>query len=83
MRNTLTRRTHDLAAQSAKGLVPVVVVDGLARVGWILRQVDIHYGSSPERRSVTVGEVNTASRRPERVFRSGAQGALRATQGRS
>lgn len=32
------------------GLVPVVVVDGLARFGWVLRQVDIHYGLSPQRR---------------------------------
>ncbi len=46
----LTKRAHDLAA-SAEDLVPVESVDGLARFGWVLRQVDIHYGSSPERRS--------------------------------
>jgi hypothetical protein len=45
----LTRRTHDLVPEG-EGLVPVVVVDGLARVGWILRQVDIHYGLAPQRR---------------------------------
>jgi len=44
----LTRRTHDLVPEG-EGLVPIVVVDGLARVGWVLRQVDIHYGLSPQR----------------------------------
>jgi hypothetical protein len=28
--------------------VPVEVVDGVASFAWILRQVDIHYGLSPE-----------------------------------
>jgi hypothetical protein len=45
----LTKRAHDLAA-GADELVPVESVDGLARFGWVLRQVDIHYGLSPERR---------------------------------
>jgi hypothetical protein len=27
--------------------VPLASIDGLARVGWVLRQVDIHYGLSP------------------------------------
>jgi hypothetical protein len=27
--------------------VPVASIEGLARVGWVLRQVDIHYGLSP------------------------------------
>jgi hypothetical protein len=31
--------------------LPVAAVDGLARFGWVLRQVDIHYGSRPERRA--------------------------------
>ncbi len=25
------------------------VVDGLARFGWVLRQVDLHYGLEPDR----------------------------------
>lgn len=29
-------------------LLAVDVVDGLARFGWVLRQVDLHYGLSPE-----------------------------------
>jgi hypothetical protein len=45
----LTKRAHDLAA-GAEDLVPVGSVDGLARFGWVLRQVDIHYELSPERR---------------------------------
>jgi hypothetical protein len=45
----LTKRAHDLAA-GAEDLVPIESVDGLARFGWVLRQVDIHYGLSPERR---------------------------------
>jgi hypothetical protein len=44
----LTRRAHDLAP-SAEALVPLDVVDGVARFAWVLRQVDLHYGLSPER----------------------------------
>jgi hypothetical protein len=31
-------------------LLPVAAIDGLARFGWVLRQVDLHYGGEPERR---------------------------------
>lgn len=44
----LTKRAHD-AAPSGDELVASDVVDGVARYGWILRQVDLHYGLSPER----------------------------------
>jgi hypothetical protein len=30
--------------------IALEVIDGLARVGWVLRQVDIHYGLAPQRR---------------------------------
>jgi hypothetical protein len=42
----LTKRAHD---QARDELLPVEVVDGLARFAWILRQVDLHYGLEPER----------------------------------
>ena len=42
----LTRRTHDGAADDQ--LVAPEVIDGLARFGWVLRRVDIHYGLSPD-----------------------------------
>ena len=45
----LTRRTHDLVPEGAP-VVSLAVVDGLARVGWVFRQVDIHYGLAPEAR---------------------------------
>ncbi|MHB1536315.1 MAG: hypothetical protein ACYC1D_17240 [Acidimicrobiales bacterium] len=48
--------THDDAAAAGAAVVDGqspwlsrAVVDGLARVGWVLRQVDLHYGQSPER----------------------------------
>lgn len=44
----LTKRAHD-AAPAGDDLVPADVVDGVARFGWVLRQVDLHYGLSPER----------------------------------
>ncbi|HET6966201.1 MAG TPA: hypothetical protein VFH58_15600 [Acidimicrobiales bacterium] len=44
----LTKRAHDAAAPGAE-LVSTEVVDGVARFAWILRQVDLHYGLSPER----------------------------------
>lgn len=44
----LTKRAHDAASPGAD-LVAVEVVDGVARFAWILRQVDLHYGLSPER----------------------------------
>jgi hypothetical protein len=40
----------DPGRPDGEGFVAVDVVDGLARVGWVLRQVDIHYGLEPERR---------------------------------
>jgi hypothetical protein len=43
----LTRRVHAIVADDGD-LVAVEVVDGLARFGWVLRQVDIHYDLSPE-----------------------------------
>lgn len=43
-----TKRAHDATAADAD-LVSPEVVDGVARFGWILRQVDLHYGLSPER----------------------------------
>ncbi len=45
----LTMRIHE-AAQDGGELVSGEVVDGLARFGWVLRQVDIHYKLEPERR---------------------------------
>ncbi|MGH9056473.1 MAG: hypothetical protein ACRDYY_11530 [Acidimicrobiales bacterium] len=46
----LTRRAHQRArsGEGRTGLVSVQVADGLARVGWVLRQVDLHYGQEPE-----------------------------------
>jgi hypothetical protein len=45
----LTRRAHDEApAAGPAELLAVPVVDGLARFGWVLRQVDLHYGLEPE-----------------------------------
>jgi hypothetical protein len=45
----LARRAHDHTGDGQE-LIAVEVVDGLARFGWVLRQVDIHYGLEPERR---------------------------------
>jgi hypothetical protein len=45
----LARRAHDHAGPDGE-MLAVEVVDGLARFGWVLRQVDIHYGLEPERR---------------------------------
>jgi hypothetical protein len=46
----LTRRAHDQAPEVAPDqLLDLPVVDGLARFGWVLRQVDLHYGLEPER----------------------------------
>lgn len=44
----LTKRAHD-AAHPEADLVATDVVDGVARFAWTLRQVDLHYGLSPER----------------------------------
>ena len=44
----LTKRAHD-ATPTGADLVAPEVVDGVARFAWILRQVDLHYGLSPER----------------------------------
>ena len=44
----LTKRAHD-AAVAGDDLVSPEVVDGVARFGWVLRQVDLHFGISPER----------------------------------
>ena len=44
----LTKRAHDMTP-GGEDMVPVDVVDGLARFAWVLRQVDIHYGLEPER----------------------------------
>jgi hypothetical protein len=47
----VTRRAHERVPEPGpSGLVAVEVVDGLARFGWVLRQVDIHYGLEPEQR---------------------------------
>jgi hypothetical protein len=45
---TLTKRAHD-AAPGGGDPVSEEVVDGVARFAWVLRQVDLHYGLSPER----------------------------------
>ena len=42
----LTKRAHDAAGTDE--LVPLEVVDGVGSFAWVLRQVDIHYGLSPE-----------------------------------
>jgi hypothetical protein len=45
----LTYRAHDAAPDAGPDdLLAPAVVDGLARVGWVLRQVDLHYGQAPE-----------------------------------
>jgi hypothetical protein len=46
----LTGRLHERVADD-DDLVAPEVVDGLARFGWVLRQVDIHYDLSPELRA--------------------------------
>jgi hypothetical protein len=43
----VTRHVHDLVVRDTE-LLAIDVVDGLARFGWVLRQVDLHYGLSPE-----------------------------------
>lgn len=46
----LTYRAHRMAASdSAADPLDTAVVDGLARFGWVLRQVDLHYALSPDR----------------------------------
>ena len=51
----LARRVHDMAAAAGAArsepveYVALAAVDGLARFGWVLRQVDLHYGLDPER----------------------------------
>jgi hypothetical protein len=46
----LTRRIHDQAPEADPAdLLALAVVDGLARFGWVLRQVDVRYGLEPER----------------------------------
>lgn len=44
------RRAHDATAKGNE-YVALDVVDGVARFAWVLRQVDLHYGLSPERSS--------------------------------
>jgi len=49
---SLTRMAHDQVPDPGPdGLLSVEVVDGLARFAWVLRQVDLHYGLAPERRT--------------------------------
>lgn len=44
-----TCRAHDQVPNPGpSGLIAPAVVDGLARFGWVLRQVDLHYGLGPE-----------------------------------
>lgn len=45
----LTMRVHEASADDAE-LVATDVIDGVARFGWVLRQVDIHYKLEPELR---------------------------------
>lgn len=45
----LTKRAHDMALDDAS-FVEQSVVDGVAKVGWVLRQVDIHYELSADLR---------------------------------
>jgi hypothetical protein len=46
----LARRVHDRAPDADPAdLLALAVVDGLARFGWVLRQVDLRYGLEPER----------------------------------
>ena len=45
----LTSRAHDRTPDAdPSDLLAPAVVDGLARFGWVLRQVDLHYGLQPE-----------------------------------
>jgi len=44
----VAKRAHD-AAPADQDPVAVEAVDGVARFAWVLRQVDLHYGLSPER----------------------------------
>jgi len=44
----LAGRVH-AAGPTAQGFLSVEVVDGLARLGWVLRLIDIRYGQEPER----------------------------------
>ncbi len=44
----LIKRVHALA-EPDEGYIAGASVDGLARFGWVLRQVDIHYQLEPER----------------------------------
>lgn len=46
----LSRRIHQTQPDD-ENLIALEVIDGLARFGWVLRQVDIHYKLSPELRS--------------------------------
>ncbi len=41
-----TYRVHEAAGEGGPFAAPVVV-DALVRLGWVLRQVDIHYGQAP------------------------------------
>lgn len=43
----LARRVHQ-PVEGGGDLLSLEVVDGLGRFGWVLRQVDIHYGLEPE-----------------------------------
>jgi hypothetical protein len=46
----LACRVHDRTPGADPGdLLALAVVDGLARFGWVLRQVDLRYGLEPER----------------------------------
>lgn len=44
-------RVHRLEPEEGaeRGFLDLAVVDGMVRFGWILRQVDLHYGQEPER----------------------------------
>ncbi len=44
----VAKRAHDAVPRGGE-FVAVDVVDGVARFAWVLRQVDLHYGLSPER----------------------------------
>jgi hypothetical protein len=47
----LIRRAHDETPDVGPDeLLASPVIDGLARFGWVLRQVDLHYGLEPETR---------------------------------
>lgn len=47
---TVTAAVHDRAGEATegKGLLAPVLVEGLLRTGWVLRQVDLAYGFEPE-----------------------------------